>query len=87
MPNPWIAVPVVVSTVAGWIIGYFVIQASCAPNACTAGAVSIGLLAAAGAGGGVAVVAILAVRSIAEWREQADREITIPVDDPGPPTC
>lgn len=89
LPNPWIAVPVLLSAVAGGIVGFVVTDASCAPGSCGAAAAVVAALVALGVGAGVGVVAVLAVRSIAEWREQADREITLPVDDEpaGPPTC
>jgi hypothetical protein len=90
MPNPWIAVPVLIATVAGAVIGFQLTTVSCAPEACTGSAVGIGLLSAAAAFFGVGTVVVLAVRSIAEWREQAARGGPTPPDpdeEPGPPTC
>lgn len=81
LPNPWVAIPVIVSAVAGVVVGYIVMDASCAPGSCAAAAAVTGALVGLGAAAGVGVVAVLAVRSIAEWQEQRDREITLVVDD------
>lgn len=87
-PNPWVAVPVVVATIAGAVIGFQVTRVSCAPASCLPSATVTGLVSAAAAFFGVGVVVVLAVRSIAEWREQQDRGGPPPRDpDPGPPTC
>lgn len=89
LPNPWIAIPALLSAIAGGVVGYVVTEASCAPGSCAGTAVVVSVLVALGTGFGVGVVAVLAVQSIAEWRRQAEREITVPVSDtpPGPPTC
>ncbi len=87
-PNPWIAVPVLVATIAGAIIGFQVTRVSCAPGSCLPAAAGIGLAAAVAAFLGVGAVMILAVRSIAEWREQQEAGGPPPPPvDPGPPTC
>ncbi len=87
-PNPWIALPVLIATVAGAVIGFQVTRVSCAPDGCLPSAVIIGLISALVAFFGVGTVMVLAVRSIAEWREQQARGgPQPPVEDPGPPTC
>lgn len=88
MPNPWIAIPVLVATVGGAVIGFQVTRVSCAPGSCVTAAVGIGIVAAAFALFGVGTVMVLAVRSIGEWREQQGRGETPPTPgDSGPPTC
>jgi hypothetical protein len=89
-PNPWIAVPVLAATVAGAVIGFQVTRVSCAPETCIPSAIGIGLLSAIAAFFGVGTVVVLAVRSIAEWREQEARGGPPPPDpdeEHRPPTC
>ena len=88
-PNPRILIPVLLAAVAGGTVGYYVTAASCAPGSCPGAAAAIGGLVALGAGAGVGVVVILAVRSFAEWRVHTDREILVVADDPPaePPQC
>lgn len=77
-PNPWIAVPVVVATTLGWLIGGAVARASCAnplAGECTSSELAFSIVGAIVGLIGTLVVAVLAVRSIAEWRAlQPDRE-------------
>jgi hypothetical protein len=90
LPSPWVTVPVLLGTVAGGVVGYLVTQVSCAPGSCTGAAIAIGFLGAAVAFFGIGTVVVLALRSVAEWRELQDRggRPQTPVDDdPGPPTC
>lgn len=90
LPSPWVSIPVLVAAIAGGIVGYIVTDASCAPDTCVAAASVVSGLVAVLAGTGVGVVVVLALRSLAEWREHADREILTAVDDDhekGPPTC
>jgi hypothetical protein len=87
-PNPWIAVPVLVATLTGAVVGFQITRVSCAPGSCMPAAVGIGLLSAAAAFFGVGTVLVLAVRSIAEWRRQQEEGgPPPPADEPGPPTC
>lgn len=89
LPNPWFAVPVLVAAITGGIIGYYVTDASCTAG-CRPAAVSIGLLVALACAAGVGVVALLAARSLGEWRNLADRELTVSTDDhpeERPPKC
>jgi len=87
-PNPWIAVPALLATVAGAVIGFQVTRVSCAPGSCLPAAAGIGAAAALMALFGVGAVMILAVRSIAEWREQQERgDPPRPTETTEPPTC
>jgi hypothetical protein len=87
-PNPWVVVPVLLATVGGGVVGGLVTQLSCAPGSCVGAAVAVGLISAVLFGAGVAVVVVLALRSIAEWRraEAAGRDPRPPAE-PGPPAC
>lgn len=87
-PNPWVAVPVVVATLIGGVVGFQITRVSCAPDTCTGAALGVGIIAALVACLGVGTVVVLAVRSIAEWREiQARGAAPPPDEEPGPPTC
>ena len=90
LPNPWVIVPVTLAAIAGGVVGYFVTDASCAPDSCAIASVSVALVIAIGSAVGVGVVVVLALKSLSEWREHADREILTVVDTdepPTPPTC
>ncbi len=89
-PSIWVTIPVLLGTVAGGLVGYLVTQVSCAPGTCTPAAVGIGLVSAVAAFLGIGTVVVLAVRSLAEWRELQDRPEPTEAgrrEDPGPPTC
>lgn len=90
-PNPWFVVPVALAALAGGAVGFFVTDASCAPDSCGAAAAAVAVGVALAAAAGVGVVVVLAVRSLAEWREQQDMDPGGPAaeraPDPGPPTC
>lgn len=87
LPNPRLGVPILISAVAGAVVGYFVTDASCAPEACPIAASLVAVAVALATGAGVAVVIVLAVRSFAEWRVQSEREVlvTVPNPDEEPP--
>ncbi len=91
-PNPWIAIPVLAATIAGAVVGFQVTRVSCAPESCLGAAAGIGILSAIVAFFGVGTVVVLAVRSLAEWRE-LDARNTDHRDqggddaEPAPPTC
>lgn len=87
IPNPWVVVPVAAAAVAGGAVGYLVTEASCSPGSCGLAAALIGIVTAVGAAVGVGVVVVLALKSLSEWREHGDREITIRQEREGPPTC
>ncbi len=88
--NPWVAIPVLIATIGGGVVGALIMELSCAPGSCVAASVGVGILSAAMAFFGVGVVVVLAARSMAEWRQQAATGTTRPEppdEDPGPPTC
>jgi len=83
-PNPWILVPSVIAAVIGGLVGRRVAYVSCSvdPDQVAAGTegcagleVAFAVIGAAVAFVGVAVVMVLAVRSLAEWREAQARGI------------
>ena len=89
-PNFWVTVPIAVAALAGGVIGYFVTDASCAPETCTFAAVSVALAVGIGAAIGVGVVVVLVLKSLSEWQEHAAREILTETDPDAPrtpPTC
>ena len=65
-PNPWIAVPVVVATVLGWLIGGAVARVGCT-DGCVTSELLFSFVGAAVGFAGTLVVAVLAMRSLAEW--------------------
>lgn len=76
MPNPWFALPVIVAAVVGNLIGRNFARVSCAqvdpsvpPVPCPGRELGWGIGAAIFAAIGVAVVIVLAIRSLREWRE------------------
>jgi len=58
---------IVVAGVCGGLIGYAVTEKGCSGD-CQTAAGGVGLLAAVGAAVGVAVVAVLVLRAMGEWR-------------------
>ena len=89
MPNPWIAIPVLIAAIGGAAVGFFVTDASCAPGACSVAASLAGALGAIVAGGGVGVIAVLALKSLDEFRSHREREILVEQEpeEPGPSAC
>ena len=90
IPNPWVLIPVTVAGVGAAVIGYQVTRVSCAPGSCTGAAIGIAITSALVAIAGVGTLAVLAIRSFAEWREiqaRGPRSAPPPDEDPGPPTC
>ncbi len=88
-PNPWVAIPVLGATIAGAVVGFQVTRVSCAPESCLGAAAGIAILSALVAFFGVGTVVVLAVRSLAEWREMEEGRggFEDSPDEPGPPTC
>ena len=89
IPNPWILIPAVVAATGGAVVGYFVTDASCGTSSCPALAGTVAAISGIATAVGIGVVAVLALKSFAEWRDHADREVlTVSGDEPpGPPTC
>jgi len=83
-------VPITLAALAGGVVGYFVTDASCAPGRCTLAAVSMAVAVGIGTAVGVGVVVVLALKSLSEWQEHADRGIlteTDPAAPRTPPSC
>ncbi len=89
VPNPRVAVPVLLAAVSGAAVGFFVTRASCAPGSCLPSAIAVAVAVALGAAAGVGVVVVLAVRSFAEWRVHSEREVLVVEEaaQPEPPAC
>lgn len=83
LPNPWIAVPVVVAAAIGWFVGSRVAGLSCS-GSCTGQQILWGLFGAAVGFVGVLIVAVLAVRSLAEWAALSDGSSDGPNGDDAP---
>jgi hypothetical protein len=66
-------VTILLGGLAGGLIGFALVDLQCEGDCAVAG--GLGLLAGAVAcAGGMAIVAVLALRAMGEWREIADRE-------------
>jgi len=65
-PNPWVAVPVLVAALAGGIVGYFVMDASCAPDSCTVSAALVATVVGVAGAAGIGIIAVLALKSLDE---------------------
>jgi hypothetical protein len=68
-------VAIIVAGVCGGVIGYAFVDLQCT-DSCTAASGAVGVLTAAVAAGGVAVVSVLALRAMAEWRTIQHRDDT-----------
>jgi hypothetical protein len=64
---------IVVGGLCGGLIGYAVTDLQCT-DGCTTAAGAVGLVSAIGCAIGIAVVAVLALRAMAEWHEKEARE-------------
>lgn len=95
-PNPWFVVPVLIATVAGVLIGRNFARVSCLPNAleslpaegCVGREIAFAVVGGFVAFFGVAVVSVLVIRSLREWREYEAGERGQPAagcepEDPG----
>jgi hypothetical protein len=70
-------IAILVAGLCGGLIGYAFVDLQCTGD-CTAAAGAVGVLTAAGAAGGVAVVSVLALRAMAEWRTIQHRDEPLP---------
>lgn len=88
--RPLVAIPAVIGTVAGALIGRSVVHILCLPAGCPSAENVAAVLTGVGAFVGVAIVVGLASRSIEEYRESVARHtpppITGPTDGGGTPT-
>ena len=89
LPNPWVLIPVIVAAAAGGVIGGLVTEVSCRPGSCVPISIAVGVTAALAAAAGTVTIVVLAMRSIAEWREHGPPPVDDPDPDaePSPPTC
>ena len=83
-PRPLSAIPPVAARViafvsillgglAGGLIGYALVELQCDGDCSVAKGVGL-LVGAVGCAGGMAIVGVLALRAMGEWREISDRE-------------
>jgi hypothetical protein len=82
--RPLVAIPSVIGTVAGALIGRSVVHILCLPAGCPTSENVAAVLTGAGALVGVAVVVGLASRSIEEYRESVARSTPPPITGCGP---
>lgn len=87
LPNPWVAVPVLLAAAVGWFVGSSVARVSCRPDSCTGDEILWGSVGAIVGFVGVLVVAVLVVRSLAEWAALSAQEKQARADNKEPPTC
>ena len=87
LPNPWVAIPVLVAAAVGWFVGSRVAGLSCGTGSCTGQQVLWGAVGAIVGFAGVLVVAVLAVRSLAEWAALTEDEQAERTGRDEPPTC
>lgn len=87
LPNPWIAVPVLLAAAIGWFVGSSVARVSCQPRSCTGDELLWGTVGALVGFVGVLVVSVLVVRSLAEWAALSTEEKSRRQEKTGPPTC
>ena len=66
-------VAILIAGLSGGLIGYAVTDLQC-NDGCVATAGTVGVLSAAGAAIGVAIVAVLTMRAMAEWKAQEQLE-------------
>ncbi|MGI9648626.1 MAG: hypothetical protein ACR2OI_08925 [Acidimicrobiia bacterium] len=87
LPNPWVAVPVILATAVGWFVGSSVARVSCGTESCTADEILWGTVGALVGFAGVLVVSVLVVRSLAEWAALSAEEKQRREEEREPPTC
>ncbi len=87
VPNPWVAVPVLVAAAVGWFVGSSVARVSCRPDNCTGDEVLWGTVGALVGFVGVLIVSVLVVRSLAEWAALSKEQKQTRQEKNQPPTC
>lgn len=86
LPNPWIAVPVLIAAAVGWFVGSNVARLSCRPGGCRGEEILWGAVGALVGFAGVLTVSVLVVRSLAEWAALSGDETGEgegPIEPPG----
>lgn len=68
MSRLWITLPTSLAAAVGGTLGWTITQVACRPDTCVAWSLIVGLIGAAVAAMGVALVMVLVVRSLEEWR-------------------
>jgi hypothetical protein len=86
-PNPWVAVPVLLAGLIGWWIGGKVAGAGCVTAGCAGLEILGGVIGALVGAGGVLTVAVLAVRSLAEWAALTEEQKVRRRRRRQPPVC
>ena len=87
LPNPWVAVPSLLAAAIGWFVGSSVASVSCRPDSCTGDEILWGSVGAMIGFVGVLIVAVLVVRSLAEWAALSAQEKQARANKQEPPTC
>lgn len=87
LPNPWVAIPVLIAAAVGYFVGSRVAGLSCGTDGCTGEQILWGTMGAAVGFIGVLIVSVLVVRSLAEWAalSEADKARRSRRDEP--PVC
>lgn len=86
-PNPWVGIPVLIGTAVGWFVGSRVAGLSCGTGGCRGQEILWGTIGALVGFVGVLVVAVLAVRSLAEWAALSEAERAGRRRRDEPPNC
>ena len=87
LPNPWVALPVLLATGIGWFVGSSVARVSCGPAGCTGDQILWGTVGAIVGFVGVLVLSVLVVRSLAEWSALSEDDRRRRSEESEPPTC
>ncbi|MDH3538781.1 MAG: hypothetical protein OEP52_02200 [Acidimicrobiia bacterium] len=87
LPNPWVAIPVLVAAGVGWFVGSSVARVSCRPESCISDEIVWGTVGALVGFVGVLILSVLVVRSLAEWAALSASEKRKRQDKTGPPNC
>ena len=87
LPNPWVAIPVVIAAAVGYFVGSRVAGLSCGTDGCTGQQILWGTMGALVGFVGVLVVSVLVVRSLAEWAALSEADKARRGRREEPPVC